>query len=88
MFNYFTLMTNNEIFNHLLFLTGLNRDDEKLVELFLAQGIKANKSKVRAWRRKVEHPAAKAVPDDVLRSLFRILFDEKNKNIEFCEYPN
>lgn len=88
MITYFTLMTNNEIFNHLLFLTGLNRNDEKLIDLFATQGVIVNKSQIRAWRRKVEHTAARPMPDEVLRSLFRILFDEKNKDINFCTYPN
>lgn len=37
--NLFDFMTNNEVFNHLLFLTGLNNDDENLIALLSSQGI-------------------------------------------------
>lgn len=80
-------MTNNEVFNHLLFLTGLNNDDENLIALLSSQGITVNKSQIRRWRRKIDHPQGRAIPDDVFQAFFRILFEQKNKNKDFCSYP-
>lgn len=80
-------MTNNEVFNHLLFLTGLNNDDENLIALLSSQGITVNKSQIRRWRRKIDHPQGRAIPDDVFRAFFRILFEQKNKDKDFCSYP-
>lgn len=80
-------MTNNEVFNHLLFLTGLNNDDENLIVLLSSQGITVNKSQIRRWRRKIDHPQGRAIPDDVFQAFFRILFEQKNKDKDFCSYP-
>lgn len=80
-------MTNNEVFNHLLFLTGLNSDDEKLIALFADQGLAVNKSQIRRWRRKADHPQGRAIPDDVFQAFFRVLFDQKNKDKNFCLFP-
>lgn len=80
-------MTNNEVFNHLLFLTGLNNDDENLIALLSSQGITVNKSQIRRWRRKIDHPQGRAIPDDVFQAFFRILFEQKNKDKDFCSYP-
>lgn len=80
-------MTNNEVFNHLLFLTGLNNDDENLIALLSSQGITVNKSQIRRWRRKIAHPQGRAIPDDVFQAFFRILFEQKNKDKDFCSYP-
>ena len=85
--NLFDFMTNNEVFNHLLFLTGLNNDDENLIALLSSQGITVNKSQIRRWRRKIDHPQGRAIPDDVFQAFFRILFEQKNKNKDFCSYP-
>ena len=84
---FFTFMTNNEIFNHLLFLTSLNSDDDKLITLFASQGLTVNRSQIRRWRRKVEHSQARPVPNEILEALFRLLFDQKNKDRDFCKYP-
>lgn len=81
-------MTNNEVFNHLLFLTGLNNDDENLIALLSSQGVAVNKSQIRRWRRKIDHPQGRAIPDDVFQAFFRILFEQKNKDKNFCSYPN
>lgn len=80
-------MTNNEVFNHLLFLTGLNNNDEKLITLFAAQGLDVNKSQIRRWRRKADHPQGRAIPDDVFQAFFRVLFNQKNKDRNFFAYP-
>ena len=80
-------MTNNEVFNHLLFLTGLNNDDENLIALLSSQGVAVNKSQIRRWRRKIDHPQGRAIPDDVFQAFFRILFEQKNKDKNFCSYP-
>ncbi len=80
-------MTNNEVFNHLLFLTGLNNDDEKLIALFATQGLNVNKSQIRRWRRKVDHPQGQAIPNEVFQAFFRMLFDQKNKDKNFCAFP-
>lgn len=80
-------MTNNEVFNHLLFLTGLNNDDENLIALLSSQGVAVNKSQIRRWRRKIDHPQGRAIPDDVFQAFFRILFEQKNKDRNFCSYP-
>ncbi|HHF3358999.1 DUF1456 family protein [Haemophilus influenzae] len=85
--NLFDFMTNNEVFNHLLFLTGLNNDDENLIALLSSQGITVNKSQIRRWRRKIDHPQGRAIPDDVFQAFFRILFEQKNKDKDFCSYP-
>lgn len=85
--NLFDFMTNNEVFNHLLFLTGLNNDDENLIVLLSSQGITVNKSQIRRWRRKIDHPQGRAIPDDVFQAFFRILFEQKNKDKDFCSYP-
>lgn len=85
--NLFDFMTNNEVFNHLLFLTGLNNDDENLIALLSSQGIMVNKSQIRRWRRKIDHPQGRAIPDDVFQAFFRILFEQKNKDKDFCSYP-
>ena len=84
---FFPFMTNNEIFNHLLFLTSLNSDDDKLITLFASQGLTVNRSQIRRWRRKVEHSQARPVPNEILEALFRLLFDQKNKDRDFCKYP-
>ena len=83
----FDFMTNNEVFNHLLFLTGLNNDDENLIALLSSQGIAVNKSQIRRWRRKIDHPQGRAIPDDVFQAFFHILFEQKNKDKNFCSYP-
>lgn len=80
-------MTNNEVFNHLLFLTGLNNDDEKLIALFATQGLEVNKSQIRRWRRKADHPQGRAIPDEVFQAFFRVLFNQKNKDKKFCTFP-
>ena len=85
--NLFDFMTNNEVFNHVLFLTGLNNDDENLIALLSSQGITVNKSQIRRWRRKIDHPQGRAIPDDVFQAFFRILFEQKNKDKDFCSYP-
>ena len=85
--NLFDFMTNNEVFNHLLFLTGLNNDDENLIVLLSSQGVEVNKSQIRRWRRKIDHPQGRAIPDDVFQAFFRILFEQKNKDKNFCSYP-
>ena len=85
--NLFDFMTNNEVFNHLLFLTGLNNDDENLIALLSSQGVAVNKSQIRRWRRKIDHPQGRAIPDDVFQAFFRILFEQKNKDKNFCSYP-
>ena len=85
--NFFDFMTNNEVFNHLLFLTGLNNDDEKLIALFATQGLTVNKSQIRRWRRRIDHPQGRAIPDDVFQAFFRVLFNQKNKDSSFCSYP-
>ena len=85
--NLFDFMTNNEVFNHLLFLTGLNNDDENLIALLSSQGVAVNKSQIRRWRRKIDHPQGRAIPDDVFQAFFRILFEQKNKDKDFCSYP-
>ena len=85
--NLFDFMTNNEVFNHLLFLTGLNNDDENLIALLFSQGVAVNKSQIRRWRRKIDHPQGRAIPDDVFQAFFRILFEQKNKDKNFCSYP-
>ena len=85
--NLFDFMTNNEVFNHLLFLTGLNNDDENLIALLSSQGITVNKSQIRRWRRKIDHPQGRAIPDDVFQAFFRMLFEQKNKDKDFCSYP-
>lgn len=85
--NLFNFMTNNEVFNHLLFLTGLNNDDENLIALLSSQGVAVNKSQIRRWRRKIDHPQGRAIPDDVFQAFFRVLFEQKNKEKNFCSYP-
>ena len=85
--NLFDFMTNNEVFNHLLFLTGLNNDDENLIALLSSQGVAVNKSQIRRWRRKIDHSQGRAIPDDVFQAFFRILFEQKNKDKNFCSYP-
>ncbi|MDF3110110.1 DUF1456 family protein [Haemophilus influenzae] len=69
------------------FLTGLNNDDENLIALLSSQGITVNKSQIRRWRRKIDHPQGRAIPDDVFQAFFRILFEQKNKDKDFCSYP-
>lgn len=80
-------MTNNDVFNHLLFLTELNNDVEKLIALFDEQGFDVSSSKIRRWRRKVDHPQGKPIPNDVFQAFFRILFSQKNKDKKFCAFP-
>ncbi|HHF3391691.1 TPA: hypothetical protein ACPO1V_001743 [Haemophilus influenzae] len=84
----FKLMDNNDTFNHLLFLTGLNNDVDRLLVLLDEKGCKATKAQLRSWRRKTGRDNSRPIPDKVLYSLFRILFDEKNKNADFCQYPS
>lgn len=82
------MMTNNDVFQHMLYLTGLNRNNERLVQLLAEKGCNSTKAQIRSWRRKLDkNENARPCPDFVLLSLFRILFDEKNKNPEFCQYP-
>lgn len=80
-------MNNNDTFQHLLYLTGLNRNNGRLIELLAQKGCNATKAQIRSWRRKEGDPTYRPCPDFVLISLFRILFDEKNKDPNFCQYP-
>lgn len=80
-------MNNNDILQHLLYLTGLNKNNERLITLLAEKGCNATKAQIRSWRRKTENENSRPCPDFVLISLFRILFDEKNRNADFCEYP-
>lgn len=44
-------MTNNEIFKNLLFLTGLNRDQDRIIEIYsLAGNDDVSRSKIKGWR--------------------------------------
>lgn len=80
-------MDNNAIFSQLLFLTGFTYDTDLLVRLLEERGFKATKAKITSWRRKSGKANARPVPNEVLVLLFQILFDEKNKNPNFCQYP-
>ncbi|WP_109427016.1 hypothetical protein [Aggregatibacter kilianii] len=82
------LMNNNDVFNHILHLTGLHRDSEQLIKLLAGKGCNATKSQIRSWRRKQGLPNSREVPDFVMISLFRVLFDEKNKNQAFFSLNN
>lgn len=79
---------NNQIFSYLLYLTGFSNNKEKLIQLLEEKDFKITKSQMRSWSRKSGLANSRPAPDKLLFLLFRILFDEKNKNNKFCQYPD
>ncbi|WP_439241369.1 MULTISPECIES: hypothetical protein [unclassified Lonepinella] len=73
-------MDNNDSFNHLLYLSGLIDDIDLLLSLLEEKGVKATKANIRSWRRKSGKDNSRPVPNKVLYSLFKILFEAKNKD--------
>jgi uncharacterized protein YehS (DUF1456 family) len=71
-------MTNNEIFNKLLHLTGCSRFPEITIEIFKLGGINASKSLIKGWRTTKNYRATR-MPDQVLNGFFSGLFEYRDK---------
>lgn len=80
-------MDNNDTFQHLLYLTGFSKDNERLIKLLEEKGFSVTKANIHSWRRKSGKPNSRPVPNCILYAFFEILFAQKNNNPEFFEYP-
>ncbi|WP_249962633.1 DUF1456 family protein [Histophilus somni] len=80
-------MDNNDTFQHLLYLTGFVKDNERLIKLLEEKGFSVTKANIKSWRRKSGKPNSRPVPSRILYALFELLFAQKNQNPDFFEYP-
>lgn len=74
-------MTNNDVFRTVLHLTGVGQNKVLLIEIFRLGGVTATESKIKGWRTALENPRASHMPDAVLESFFKGLFEYRDQQI-------
>lgn len=76
-------MTNNEIFNTLLHLTGLGVNKQLLIKIFALESLQVTKSQIKGWSTIIDDNRASSMPDWILRGFLQGLFKYRNlKNKE------
>lgn len=74
-------MTNNDVFNTFMHLTGLFKDMEKLQYIFELGGLrfKPSKNQVGRWRKDVNDKNSSAMPDPIFDCFIQGLFEYRDQ---------
>lgn len=75
-------MNNNDVFRTVLHLTGVGRNKQALIEIFMLGGIQATDSKVKGWRTEINNPRATKMPDHVLEAFFQGFFEYRDRKLD------
>lgn len=66
-------MDNNLVFAKMLGVFGINKNNQKIVELLQSQGVNATLSKVKGWRSSPDKAQFRAMPDFALEAFFNAI---------------